>query len=290
MSKESTPNEKDQKNQEALLDYIYSEMSLNEEASFKQELETNPALKSELKTYLHLRNLSQQHLPEQKVPPRLTKSLLAELGLRRPWYEAFAKTFMRPALAGACVLAIAITVGYQFRNQGVVEIAQPNPKTMESPLNSFDSEPDLSDLVPTAVASREPEWRVSRQPKLRGFASRQPITLASVGSSVESQPRMPFQVNDDIGQLKQESDLALAHFYYTQGLRLRAMGEHEDAARHFGLAVKKYPTYELKYQVFAQRVDSLFAAEKYEQAQKELAWLGHVSPSLAESVKQRWIQ
>lgn len=282
--------EQNSKSQDLLMDYLYSEMSSHEADQFEKEINANSALQSELKSFLQLRNLSQRHLPDQKVPSQLSKKLLVELGLRKPWYEALVKSFMRPALAGAFVLAIAIAVGYQFRDKGMGEIAKTDPKIVQPIQPEVSSDLDLNDLVPTSVASRQPEWVSSSQPRWRGFSSRQPITLASVGSSVENQTRAPFQVDEDIDQLKQESDLALAHFYYTQGLRLRAMGQHEEAARHFGLALKKYPTYALKYEVFAQRVDCLFAAEKYEQAQRELAWLSHVAPDLADSVKKRWIQ
>jgi hypothetical protein len=271
------------------MEYLYGEMSPSERHAFKQELEGRSDLNGELLGFIQLREIIQEHLPEKKAPSRLTKKLLAELGIRRPWYQALTEGWLRPALAGAMVLALTLGVAYQVRQWR----AQPERIAKNEPFvaSSFhDSEKELkfSDLF---LANRPmiPHLRapVRRTAPGFGYGSGGLVSLASYGpaSRLQATPELP---DAGIRNLDREADQAVAQFVHQQALRMRAMGDFQGAADHLATLIKVYPSYPLKLEALAQRIDCLFKSGDKELAQKELAWLRTFSPDLAYLVERRW--
>jgi hypothetical protein len=284
-------------NQDRLIEYLYGETAPGEKAAFKAQLEEDPQLSGDLKSYLQLRQLFHEHLPEAKAPRALSEKVLRDLGLKRPWYAGLWQGHWQPALAGAVVLVLTLGISYSWKRLG--ESPQPARERALAvstgavrPLEGRSAQ-EFSDSL-LANGSPSPPLRVPvRRPFAASpFAGRAPmVTLAGYGQpygqAMVDQPRAELPTAE-LQHLEMEADMAMAQFHHQQALRLRAMGEFKTAAQNLGRLIAKYPFYPLKFQAMAQRVDCLFRANDLTTAKQELRVLGSVSPKLAFAIEQRW--
>ena len=270
--------------QEKLMAYIYGELSLQETMVFKQELASDSDLARELKAYLQLRHLVHEHLPHQKVPPGLAGKVLKELGLKKPWYTLFTEGFWRPALVGACSIALIVGIGSRIW-QGQ-EVKAPTIATQQTPaaeaLFPTENNPllvynDFSPQLRMASPQPSPAWT--------GFGRPQ---LVSYGNTTSINPQIGVLPEAQLYNLEMEAQHSVAQFMHQQALRLRAVGDYHSAAEQLAYLVKTYPFYPSKLQAMAQRVDLLFRDGEIDLAQQELKVLHELSPKLAYSIQLQW--
>jgi hypothetical protein len=286
-----------EENQDRLIEYLYGETAPGEKAAFKNQLEKDAQLSGDLKSYLQLRQLFHEHLPEEKAPRALSEKVLWELGLKRPWYAGLWQGYWRPALAGAFVLVLSLGISYSWKQ--LEESPQParerSVMTTASAARPMEgrSAQEFSDSL-LANRSVSPQLRVPvRRPFAASpFAGQAPmVTLAGYGQPygqpMVAQPSAELPTAE-LQHLEMEADMAMAQFHHQQALRLRGMGEFKSAARYLGRLIAKYPFYPLKFQAMAQRVDCLFRANDLTTAKQELRILESVSPKLAFAIEQRW--
>lgn len=285
--------------QDGLIEYLYGEASPQEQAAFKKQLEAGDPLSGDLKSYLQLRQLFHEHLPEVKAPRALSEKVLVALGLKRPWYASLVQGYWQPALAGAFALVLTLGISYGWkklegpapqvaRTSGVV-----SPRPVAVPIETR-SVQDFSDSL-LAKGTMIPQLRL-RSPRpttSNPFAGRGTpmVTLAGYGqpygSPMGEAPTAGLP-DTELQHLDMEADMAMAQFHHQQAMRLRAMGEFKSAAQSLARLIKEYPFYPLKFQVMAQRVDCLFRAGEMDAAKQELRVLQSVSPKLAYVMEQRW--
>ena len=293
-----------ERSQDRLIEYLYGEIAPEEKVAFKNLLGKDPQLSGDLKSFLQLRRLIQEHLPEEKAPRFLSNKVLRELGLKTPWYVGFMHHYWQPALAGALVLMLTLGISYTWKRveQGVAPqvadvrgVVQPVVVPVVTPrVIDGRSVQEIGDSF-LVNASASPQLRV---PLRRGFsanpfANQSPqVTLAGYGQPY-GQPMMEGSGGipaDEVQNLQMEADMSMAQLHHQQALRLRGMGEFKAAADDLGRLVKEYPFYPLKYQAMAQRVDCLFRAGEANLAKQELRVLQTISPNLAYLLEQRWNQ
>lgn len=273
-----------------LIDYLYGELSPQDKLIIKKELEESEALKRELVSFLQLRELAHEHLPKAKVPAHLSRKVLADLGIRRSWYEIWTQGFLRPSLVAAALILLTLGVTYQVNRWGdedptVAKNESSSPTTLRR-----GSEGDLKYSGP--LLARRP-LRPSLQPSFartspifQGTPSRS-VSLASLGSSPSLQGPSGIP-STELHRLELETEMALAQFLHRAALRMRALGDFSGAAQSLGQLIKKYPFYPYKLQAMAQRIDCLFKAGQGGLAQSELTLLRSISPSLAFLIERRW--
>jgi hypothetical protein len=281
--------------QDKLVDYLYDELSQTEKKAYQEYLLSHPEEAAELKSLTRLRKIYQEHLPEIRPNHSFEKNLFQDLGLRRPWYVSLASSFLfRPAIAGILVLALTLGLSYEIhqrRNSSSITVQPMIAQQVPAPRISQPAE-DLNreDLL-VAARSLEPRLQVPTwrsQPHVgNGLVGSGLVSFASYGS-----PSMPQSygevVNDDIKNLDQETELAIAQFIHQKALHMRAMGDFEGAAKEFAELIKKHPSYPHILEAAAQRIDCLFRIGQTDIARKELTWLGAQAPSLAQLLQQRW--
>ena len=272
-----------------LIEYLYGEIKPEEKPAFRQELEDDPELSGELKSYLQLREVIHEHLPNFPAPKHLTKKVLKDLGVRRSWLSGFTEGFWRPALVGAMVLAITLGITSQWKKWwgDPTEIAKLEPSPAVIP-----SSPRHSPLSDHLLANRRisPQLRVpvgAGNPSILAPSPRSMVSLAGFGQSPSIEPQT-VSPGAEINRLELEAERAVAQFIHQQALRMRAVGDFKGAAQHLAYLIKTYPFYPLKLQAMAQRVDSLFRSGDGELAQQELKVLAELSPTLAYYLQQRW--
>ncbi len=269
---------------EKLIDYLYGELPPAQARDFEDFLKNNPECAAEVKSLCRVRELYRERLPKLPVSSRLRNETLAEIGVRRPWYEIFRlDSIWKPSLVGACVLALTLGVSYVYQKrvaeQELIAKNQPAP-VVSQPYG------DLSrrDYLAAAQSSRpllpRPSWR--SQPSigtgLVSFASYGPQAMQPYGE-VRSM---------DIRDIDQEAELAIAQFTHQQAMRMRAMGDCDAAATELARLIKQYPSYPHAFAAAAQRIDCLFRIGQKDVATRELSWLDKHSPFLAQLIKQRW--
>lgn len=290
-----------QEKEDKLIEYLYGEMSSSEKSAFLKEIEANPELSGELKSYLQLRQVFHEQLPYLKAPKHLTHKVFQELGLKKPWYQSLTTGFWRPALAGAFVVLLAVGItsqlGRQDKTQGpqIPRVSQVTPKvstptfvSTRSNWNSNDS--DFSDrlLVNRRI---EPQLRVPVRPNFARVTypgSGNMVSLAGYGGNNEFETTSNLVPETEIHRLDLEAERAVAQFLHQQALRMRAVGDFKGAAQELAHLIKTYPFYPFKLQAMAQRVDSLFRAGDFTTARSELKVLRELSPTLAYLIERRW--
>jgi len=278
--------------EEKLIEYLYGEIPPHEKPSFKKQLENNPHLKGELLQFLQLRQMVSEHLPEKKAPSHLTRKVLSELGVRRPWYEFFTTGFLRPALTGAFVVVLTFGVAYQVQRMGQpTQTVARNDVSLRAPWVPSHSGPDYRDMLLTNRPV-QPQLRVSPRRFSPGFGNSLAggrVSLVGVGSPNISPPQVSAGIPEpEIEKLEIEAQLAVGQFMHQQALRMRAMGQFKGAAEQLADLIKTYPFYPLKLEAMAQRIDCLFKAGEERVAREELKVLRNLSPNLAFLVERRW--
>jgi hypothetical protein len=291
-------------NQERFIEYLYGEIAPEDKIAFKRQLEQDPQLSGDLKSYLQLRQLFHEHLPEARAPRSLCSKVLRELGFKKPWYEGLLQGYWQPALAGAFVLVLTLGISFTLKRVGEsprdlrqASVATRMPPNIANP-STFRSMGGRSvqEFSDSLLANRfvSPQLRVSMPRSfasnpLSGTASRvslvgygQPDGAPLVDSPNAGLPTAELQ------HLDMEADMAMAQFHHQQATRLKAMGEFKSAARYLARLIKEYPFYPLKYQAMAQRVDCLFRVGDVASAREELRVLQSISPKMAYLLEQRW--
>lgn len=278
-----------------LMDYLYGEMSSAEKAKFLQEIESDDELSGDLKSYLQLRSVVHEQLPQLKAPKHLTQKVFRELGIKKPWYEAMTTGFWRPALAGAFVVLMAVGITTQwdrFRSEDPTpKLAQTPPQgpAVASQPHLDSSETDFSDRL-LANRRMQPSLRVpvrSRFPSVVYPSSGSMVSLAGFGNQPQIDTRNLIP-ETEIQHLDLEAERAVAQFLHQQALRMRAVGDFKGAAQELAELIKTYPFYPYKLQAMAQRVDSLFRAGDFSSGRDELKVLRELSPTLAYLIERRW--
>lgn len=277
---------------EKLIEYLYGEMSPAERPAFKTQIEENSELHNELLNFIQLREIVHEHLPEKKAPKKLTRKVLSEVGIGKSWFDEFFQTAWRPALAGAMVVAITLGISYQVKLWRSPMSTVADVKTEPIPVTNVafrNSELKFSDLF-LANQPLPSRLKAPRHSGFSGWGSKPSglVSLASYGGTPsldQGRSRIP---GVEIRQLGDEAERAVAQFVHNQALKMRAMGDFKGAAVHLAFLIKTYPTYPLKLEALAQRVDCLFQAGDEELARNELAWLRTFSTDLAYLVERRW--
>lgn len=282
---------------EKIIEYLYGEMAPFEKTSFQNELKADPQLRRDLLNFIQLRQMVQEHLPDQKVPAPLVRKMLQQMGIRRPWYQSWTEGFFRPALVGAMVLALTLGVTYQIRRwhkepaqvatRDITPQAVIRPSSVP-PSRSFE-DTKYEDMLLTNRSGNY-NLRVPLRPSYPGvFSNYQTGRVSLVGYGPQAQLRPQARIpGTEMDDLETEAMQAVARFMHQQALRMRAMGEYKAAAKHLAYLIQNYPFYSLKTEAMAQRIDCLFKAGDRDVAEKELSVLRSLSPNLAYLVERRW--
>lgn len=280
------------------LDYLYNELPLEEKLSFEQLLEEDPQLKSDLQQWKSLLVLSDQAVPQLKVPKVLTRRVLSQVGIKKSWgYQVknflrplWSNTWLKPALGGAfAVLMIFLVRDAYFNQQGTV----PTPVAQkEEVIPRQGPELPMQDLSnPKYFVSGSGNAGDSFRPDREffpSFKSRQNhwprVTRASLGETTDSNP-MEAQ---ELAVLDILAEQEMAQLMHQKALSLRSFGDCTGAAEQLGSLIKKYPFYSFKIHAMAQRIDCLYQSGEQAKALEELEILKELSPSLTLLLKRRW--
>lgn len=269
-----------------LLDYLYEELSPQEKMVFKQELETDSDLARELKSYLQLRGLFHEHLPQQKVPSGLVRQVMRELQIRKPWYTVFTEGFWRPALVGAFALVMAIGITSRFTGwrQEKPTLKESASVATQGPELNLQASPWNNSLAKAPAFS----------PQLNQFSPQSRSSLGAGAQLVSFGPSVSMDMptaglpEAQLHDMEMKAQHEVAQFVHQQALRLRAMGDYHGAADQLAYLIKTYPFYPYKLHAMAQRVDLLFRDGEVDLAKQELKVLREISPKLAFLVERRW--
>ncbi|MCB1215650.1 MAG: hypothetical protein KDK66_09280 [Deltaproteobacteria bacterium] len=296
--------------QEKWLDYLYDELSLEEKLSFEQLLKEDSDLKEDLQAWQHLLKLTDQSLPQLKVPKALTQKVLNQIGLHHSWSYRL-KEFLSPLWKGVWVkpamgAAVALLVVWLVQgNRSLWDTPQVAQSPTEQAGASFASarrnlQYNNQDLfIQDAFNRRKPQFpAMGLFPSFKSRQNQLPrVSLASLGSSssnfstssnLGTSPLVEDKLGQEVELLDVIAEQQIARWKHQNALTLRSVGDCIGAAEQLGDLIQQHPFYPLKIHAMAQRLDCLYQSGEEDKALEELKVLRELSPSLSLVLERRW--